>query len=226
MNVRQMGSGAILWFTLALAACTGGSGSSGFDIFPTENAAIEQALDERRCVEREGLAICPADAEPVGVPSTPGIPGLQIDFVVETAMLRCSLDALRANCSSALAFVASGFPPDTRFRLALRRFDADAEWTVGPELSPGGEPATPLFDAPVNLETDPRSATGISAQAAVLVFLEPREPIPGLVRELAETAADYAFVTGEITLLPEIAVSGSEGSKTGALAAVRRGGAG
>ena len=44
---------------LALTACEGGSGSSGFDV-RSENAAIQQALDTQQCVQHESLAICPA----------------------------------------------------------------------------------------------------------------------------------------------------------------------
>jgi hypothetical protein len=50
-----------------VAACAGGSGSSGFDIH-SENAAIEAALTEQRCVQHESLTICPA-AEAGTVPS-------------------------------------------------------------------------------------------------------------------------------------------------------------
>lgn len=53
-----------------LAACAGGSGSSGFDNHPpqnaVENAAIQQALAEQRCIQHESLTICPAAA-----PGTP-----------------------------------------------------------------------------------------------------------------------------------------------------------
>lgn len=72
-----------LWISWLLGCtlvtgCAGGSGSSGFDISPsTENAAIELAIDERRCVDFEGLLLCPAEtagrpdstATPTGTPS-------------------------------------------------------------------------------------------------------------------------------------------------------------
>lgn len=50
----------ILALVLALLSfsCAGGSGSSGFDL--AENTAIDMALDEQRCVESDGLTICPA----------------------------------------------------------------------------------------------------------------------------------------------------------------------
>jgi hypothetical protein len=51
------------WLLLGcvLAACAGGSGSSGFDISASENAAISQALSEQRCVADAGLTICPVN---------------------------------------------------------------------------------------------------------------------------------------------------------------------
>ena len=56
---------AVLCLT-ALVGCAGGSGSSGFDAI--ENAAIDQALDEQRCVDSGGLVICPAETA-VGMPT-------------------------------------------------------------------------------------------------------------------------------------------------------------
>lgn len=49
---------------LLLAACTGGSGSSGFDLaLQRENKAIDNALTEQMCEMNEGLIICPSGVE-------------------------------------------------------------------------------------------------------------------------------------------------------------------
>ena len=57
---------------LSLSACAGGSGSSGFDNFPgSENAAIQTALDDQRCVSFHALNICPADTTGVLPSPTP-----------------------------------------------------------------------------------------------------------------------------------------------------------
>jgi hypothetical protein len=63
-----------LWLTcllliLGLGACEGGSGSSGFDIH-SEDAVIQAALADQRCVQHESLTICPA-AEAGATPSSP-----------------------------------------------------------------------------------------------------------------------------------------------------------
>jgi hypothetical protein len=56
---------------LLLLGCVGGSGSSGFDL--AENGAIMEALDGDRCVENDGLTICPADgSEPTATPTETG----------------------------------------------------------------------------------------------------------------------------------------------------------
>jgi len=60
-----------------LAACAGGSGSSGFDV-AAENAAINRALQSQGCEVIQGLTIC-ASGSPTPTPastatSTPGIP--------------------------------------------------------------------------------------------------------------------------------------------------------
>jgi len=64
MRPRRIVCFLVTLLGFVVAACGGGSGSSGFDAFPrgqTENAAITQARQEHRCVNRGGLEICPAD---------------------------------------------------------------------------------------------------------------------------------------------------------------------
>jgi hypothetical protein len=69
MRMRPYVTWVLGLFAFVLAACAGGSGSSGFDSFPSaENAAIDTALEEQRCVVFEGLNICPAGATPMNLP--------------------------------------------------------------------------------------------------------------------------------------------------------------
>ena len=59
MQVRHVLPLAVWLMAVWLHGCAGGSGSSGFDV-SGENTAIQQALNEQRCVARDGLTICPA----------------------------------------------------------------------------------------------------------------------------------------------------------------------
>jgi hypothetical protein len=61
---------AVLAWTVT--GCTGGSGSSGFDI--RENLVIEDALGSGDCQDFEGLRICPADTGTPAQPTAPPTP--------------------------------------------------------------------------------------------------------------------------------------------------------
>jgi hypothetical protein len=84
----------------------------------------------------------------------------------------------------------------------VRSIEPRGPWRIGPELMASGEQPMATFDTPVAVETGSQApAAPAFAQVAVLVFLEARAPIPAEAGELAETAADFAFVSGELTVL-------------------------
>lgn len=58
MHTRRFPRLFLLLLGFTLAGCSG-SGSSGFDI-SSENAAIDHVLTDQRCIDFEGLVICPA----------------------------------------------------------------------------------------------------------------------------------------------------------------------
>jgi hypothetical protein len=243
----------LMWFLLgsALAACAGGSGSSGFDAFPSsENAAIEQALDEQRCVEFEGLTICPADGTPTAEPAasptraptgtptveahTPPPSGTplptptrgaaptftatatpttepsrqpQVDTAVDRGgSIPCVPADASGGCVFVVPFAPDGFPPGAVFRVAVRTLAPPSVWMIGPDQDSNGSPSTPVFDAPVAVEVPTREpSAGIRVQIAVLAFLEAPADLPSEVTTLAESGADFAFVTTQVTLQPEAA---------------------
>jgi hypothetical protein len=216
---------------LAAAACDGGSGSSGFDI-RSENAAITLALTQQQCVPHAGLLICPADetgnvpghvatptptvsaapaktatrgpspaATPTGTPAAPPAPRIDTGVSKATAV-PCVQAAPDAACTFTLPFAPEGFAAGAVYRVAVR-VDASGPWTIGPELSSGASPAA-SFDAPVSVATSTFvPAGGTSVQLAVLVFLKPGGAVPTVVDALADTGADYAFVTTELMLQPQ-----------------------
>lgn len=243
--------GLLSTLAFVLAACTG-SGSSGFDI-NAEGAAITQALQEQRCVDFEGLTICPADvtptpvnptttptptatpspfttptlgpgptASPTIVPSTrvptpaasatatPVVivptPGMSIDTGLEKdAPIACVALAADTGCGLTLTFTAQGFPPEAVFRVAVRTLDPVSPWTIGGEARPGADThGAPDFEGPVAVQV-PAATPGRSTrvQIAVLVFLTADGSVPPQVERLADSGADFAYVTEELLLLPE-----------------------
>jgi hypothetical protein len=269
----------LLWCVLlifGLTACEGGSGSSGFDI-RSENAAIEAALTEQRCVQHESLAICPAAemgvtpsptppptavstptttfaAPPSSTPTiaiTPGgfptataspassaaapptpsrtpaaaasptstvvrtatVPGsatptatatptsgvqqVEIDIDPRAPVLCASVPG--GGCAFMLPFAASGFPPDTTFRVAVRTVNPNGRWMISGALTPDS-PETSTFDAPVDIGAPVNVCCGAGVQAAVLAFDQLPAGVPASVDELADTGAYAAFVTEPFTV--------------------------
>jgi hypothetical protein len=240
----------LMWFFLglSLAACAGGSGSSGFDNFPSsENAAIQTALDDQRCVSFHRLNICPADtgaaapttatptptempsATPTAIASipsplttatatpkrqatatppptptpTPTLSAPRVDTGINDAAIPCAPIDSGDGCVLVVPFAPEGFPSATVFRVAIRTVDPPGVWDIGPDLVPSGPSTSPVFDAPAAVE-NPTGAPDEpqQVQVAVLAFLQPPETVPASVETLADSGADYAFVTADLTLQP------------------------
>ncbi len=184
---------------LALTACAGGSGSSGFDASPTENAAIQQALDQQRCVERQGLTICPADQTPTATSQ----PRIDTGGIEPSGSVGCVPSPTNSTCTFTLPFAPQGFESNAAFRVAVR-LDTTNPWTIGGELPPKGTPTSPNFDAPVSVAAPPGApGNGTVVQLAIVVFLDPATAVSGEFESLAASHADFAFVTPEVSLRPE-----------------------
>ena len=179
MGVRRLVS---LFLTVLLAAC-GGSGSSGFDVTPggLEAPLIERAIAENRCVEGDGLVICPSGvAAPDGGMNTPDPsgPGVEADFAFA---VECNPGEL---CTLSLDLTTASLPPGAEVRVAVRPTDGDSTVT------------------PVSVELPGVTMPDGEVQVAVLVFVPPLGPVPSQVKELRETGASYAFVLPPVALTP------------------------
>ncbi len=177
-----------------LAACAGGSGSSGFDI--AESTAITRALTEQICVDHRGLMICPADSAAAGPE--------RIDIGLDTATpLTCFQQLPTGPCGFTVPFAPLGFPSGTTFRLAARAEQPTGLWQIGTALQRGNDegPTAPALDAPGAIDL-PNPGASLSLQVAILVFLEPSQAGPSAVEELADSGADFAFVTASLTAQP------------------------
>ncbi len=183
----------------AFVACAGGSGSSGFDVSP-EAATIQRALDERRCLERKGLTICPANEGVTAAPGTPTSPTPvrtpEIDTTLDhTTSLSCALQAADNRCDLFIQFSPRGFPEGTQFFIAVRANEENAAWMISPQ--PALNAGNGALTAPLNVP-----ARGLEIQVAILVFESIPPSLPAQVAELATTGADFAYVTHVLMLAP------------------------
>lgn len=244
MQVRRYLWVGWLFLGAFLAACSGGSGSSGFDSFPqSENSAIQQALAEQQCVMFEALSICPADTLPTVQPTAPPTPGVtgtptvtspartatptarpplptssptptatptpdlhpppkpHIDTGINDGSILCALIDASNGCVVVVPFAPDGFPPGTVFRVAVRTVTPPRAWSIGADLTSTGSPSAPAFDGAVAVDqVDQLPAGSARVQVAVLAFVHPPTNIPAKVETLADSGADYAFVTSDLTL--------------------------
>lgn len=194
---------------LGVAACAGGgaggSGSSGFDSAPNESAAITLALKEQRCVDSPMLIICPTNVPPPTNVHPPQQPG-QVDVNVDQSRaVACVQPTADAACTFTLPFSSAGFPDGTTFRVAVRNVEPPGPWVLSAPPQPTGAPGTPGFEVPVVVGAANGAPTVVPhVQLAVLVFAEPPPTLPASVDALGNTGADFAYVTAELTLQPEL----------------------
>ena len=195
---RLLAVGAIVSL---VAACSDGSGSSGFDAKFAEDAAITQALAAGRCVtpQTKKPIFCPADvASPSGGPGT-------IDVGTDSADLPCSSTGGN-QCSIVLPFMPEGLPTTATYRVATRTVDPPGRWHIGAAPAPNGTSNAPDFDGTGSIDLPAPSATPgpgvtIKAQFAVLVFLAQPASVPTEVKTLADSGADFAYISEERSVL-------------------------
>ena len=190
---------AVCTFALLLSGCLGGSGSSGFDIAPlAEDAFILQALEEGRCVDAEGLTICPTDTPELMLPDVPGVPGSAPPPVgLETSLgdgsVRCAVDAVTpGQCSVVIELDATGLPEGAASVVAVRSVGPNGDWDLGA--------ATPLGDGGFAAQLL-APADGVQLQVAILVYFQGDAAAPGRVATLSEAGADLAFVSPAVAIV-------------------------
>ena len=179
---------------LGLAACAGGSGSSGFEPV-SEDAAITQALTTQACVRSDALTVCPADV--AGPPKAPGSIETGVD---QSRPVSCTLETA-TNCNLIVPFMPEGFGPDAVFRVAVRNVDPNGKWRISAAPIPNGTPGAPDFDGAVGVDRPPDTqSTAGHVQLAILVFLHTPPTSFQPVDTLSETGAEFVYVTTQLTL--------------------------
>jgi len=181
-----------------LAACAGGSGSSGFDAAPqSESAAISKVLAEQECVTFESLQICPVGGPPNGTPPPTHAPPHVTTGLDRATSVGC-MPTDAATCTFLLPFSPEGFPPTTTFRIAVHNIAPNGRWHIGETLGTGNANTPDLAGVDVPQSTpDPDE----HVQLAILAFVDPPHSVPTVVTDLADSGADFAFVTNALTLL-------------------------
>jgi hypothetical protein len=154
-----------------------------------------------------GTSTPPPSASPTATPSATPSNERGIGLILNRdGMVDCTVTEYDETCHLRVAFWAEGFPASAAFRVVIRELNPDTHepegpWTIGNTPVPSGGPQMPSFDASVDAipAADVTSGT-TSVQLAVLVFLEPPEMILGETAVLADTGADYAFITTDIVI--------------------------
>ncbi len=187
MSVRQCFSLAAFLLAVLTAGCTGGRGSSGFDI-NNENATISQALETQQCLDFQGLRICSATAS-----AAAGTPRVDTDLGNATS-INCFQQTLGGPCTLTLTFVPLAFPSGTTFRVLARADAASGPWVLGTNPVPAGGSDGASLTATVVLTTA-QGGPPPQAQLAILSFTGTPPSSPPEVQALHDTAATSAFVT-------------------------------
>ncbi len=179
MQVRRALPLAVWLMAVWLHGCAGGSGSSGFDV-SNENTAIQQVLNEQRCVARDGLTICPAGS--IAGPPTPTPTATRRPTALATATVTATAGATPAATATrvaaptatptpsapppaATATPRSGAPGvdtalDGATSVACTRVGADAPCTFVLPFVPFGFPADAVYAVAVRVDSSGRWSVG------------------------------------------------------------------
>ena len=144
----------------------------------------------------------PATSTPTATPTPEGPPGVSTDLNPLTPISCTTPDA---GCGFTVSLLPHGFPSGTVYVIATRTLEPLGRWTIGESFSAPEVSASPI-EAPVVLKgSAPAAGNGVAVQLAVLVFLNPHATpaLGGQIDHLADTGADFAFVTAQLTVFAE-----------------------
>lgn len=118
--------------------------------------------------------------------ATPAEPGVETN-VAPSKEISCEQAGPGQPCIFMLTFVPSGLPDNAVYRVAVRMRDPDSDWMI-----------LPVSD---NAAGIPVELNGPPVQIAILVFLTDPGFVPDEVDLLADSGADFAFVTPLLTAM-------------------------
>ena len=199
IDMRRLGTGLLAASLLAvmlvgLAGC-GGSGSSGFDVVPSEATAIGHVIDAGDCTDFEGQTFCASGAMAPG----PFV-GALVKIQPQEEPLVCEGVLISEKCTAPLAFTTEGFMEPTSLLAAVSETEA-GPWQLVPvtidERVDGG-PRTVSIAVPGH--TDESKPTPLIA--AVLVYSgAPPADLPEIVAHLSDFGVDLVYVSQRLEIV-------------------------
>lgn len=201
--------------TLLLFSGCDGRGSSGFDI--SEALLIQRVISTQQCLSKDALTFCPADrtdqtltpTAPVHTPTPPmhsptptatAIPAQRVDTgLANGTTITCTRARPGDPCHLTFTFQALGFDGLPAFRAAAQLRPPGSGWDVAgpPRRDFVSDP--PRYESMLSLAV-PADARQQQVRFAVLVLASPETTVPDRLAVLADSGAQFAFVTPDLGL--------------------------
>jgi hypothetical protein len=179
---------------LGLAGC-GGSGSSGFDVIPSEARAIEHVIDAGDCTDFGGQTFCASGAEATGP-----FEGALVKIQPQQGPLVCEGSLISERCTAPLAFTTEGFSAPSSLLASVSESEAGpwqiAEVTAEEPLD--GSPRTVVITVPGR--TDSIAPTPLIAAVLVYQGTLP-EDLPPISLHLADFGVDLVYVSQRLEIV-------------------------
>lgn len=201
--------------TLLLFSGCDGRGSSGFDI--SEALLIQRVISTQQCLSKDALTFCPADrtdqtltpTPPVHTPTPPmqsptptatAIPAQRVDTgLAHGTSITCTRTRPGDPCRLTFTFQALGFDGLPAFRVAAQLRPPASGWDVAPPPRRDVVSDPPRYESMLNLAV-PADARQQQVRFAVLVLASPETTVPDRLAVLADSGAEFAFVTADLAL--------------------------
>ena len=159
-DMRRIRTGLIAASLLAAMLCSvagcGGSGSSGFDVVPSEARTIQHVIDAGDCSDFDGQTFCASGATATGM-----FKGALVKIEDHPEPLVCDhLGAIDEKCTVPLAFTTEGFDQPSSLLAAVSETE-NGPWTLVNltiDESVADGPRTVSIDLPARTRTNTQPA--------------------------------------------------------------------
>ncbi len=199
-DMRRIRTGLIAASLLAAMLCSvagcGGSGSSGFDVVPSEARTIQHVIDAGDCSDFDGQTFCASGATATGM-----FKGALVKIEDHPEPLVCDhLGAIDEKCTVPLAFTTEGFDRPSSLLAAVSETE-NGPWTLVNltiDESVADGPRTVSIDVPAR--TDTTAPTQLIA--AVMVFRgAPPTDVPAVTPQLSDFGVDLVYVSPRLQVV-------------------------